>query len=162
MRRGSLIAMWGSAGVLAMMLLAPLQPLRAQAPAVDKYDRVAQLWYRQRLATSGSARGQEIYYMSCQICHNEYTIATAPTNHAPSLKDLFKAGSSVTDEDVMAKVRSGGLRMPAYPESLLTDADLKDLVSYLREKCGTFPTTHGGGGCYDEHNPPPNPRYRAQ
>jgi mono/diheme cytochrome c family protein len=130
-------------------------------PTIDEYDRVAQLWYRQRVAKSGPARGQEIYYMSCWMCHNEYTIAADPKNHAPSLKDLFKT-NAVTDQAVIAKIRAGGSRMPAYPPTLLTDDDLRDLVAYLREKCGTFPTDAGGGGCFDERNPPANPRYKAR
>ncbi|OFW15262.1 MAG: hypothetical protein A3F69_02880 [Acidobacteria bacterium RIFCSPLOWO2_12_FULL_66_10] len=130
-------------------------------PVLDPYDRLSQVWYRQRVATSGVGRGQEIYYMSCWMCHNEYTIA-ADKDHAPSLKDLFKAPTPATDEAVVAKIRGGGLRMPAYPASVVTDTDLKDLLSYLRAKCGTFPTgAEGGGGCYDENNPPPNPMYKG-
>jgi virginiamycin B lyase len=130
-------------------------------PEIDEYDRVAQLWYRQRLARSGPARGQEIYYMSCWMCHNEYTIAADPKNHAPSLKDLFTS-AAVTDQAVMAKIRAGGPRMPAYAPGLLSDRDLRDLVAYLRDTCGTIPTDAGGGGCFDERNPPPNPRYKAK
>jgi len=132
-----------------------------RAPVIDPYDRIAQLWYRQRVAKSGVGRGQEIYYMSCWVCHNEYTIA-ADKAHAPSLKDLFKP-EGVTDEIVTAKIRGGGSRMPAYPASVLTDQDIKDLLAYMRAKCGTFPTgPKGGGGCYDENNPPANPLYRGQ
>ena len=128
-------------------------------PVLDPYDRLSQVWYRQRVATSGPGRGQEIYYMSCWICHNEYTIA-ADKEHAPSLKDLLKSDTGVTDEVVIAKVRGGGLRMPAYPASVTTDQDLQDLLGYLRAKCGTFPTgPKGGGGCYDENDPPANPLY---
>lgn len=130
-------------------------------PVLDPYDRLSQLWYRKRVADSGPGRGQEIYYMSCWMCHNEYTIA-ADKDHAPSLKDLFKGGMAATDEQVIAKIRGGGLRMPAYPASVITDQDLKDLLSYMRAKCGTFPTgSKGGGGCYDENNPPVNPMYKG-
>ena len=134
----------------------------ARAPVIDPYDRLAQLWYRQRVAKSGVGRGQEIYYMSCWMCHNEYTIA-ADKAHAPSLKDLFKPENGVSDEAVTAKIRGGGLRMPAYPASVLTDQDIRDLLAYMRAKCGTFPTgPKGGGGCYDENNPPANPLYKGQ
>ena len=104
------------------------QAAPAAAPQVDEYDRVAQLWYRQRIAKSGAERGREIAYMSCWMCHNEYTIAADPKNHAPSLKDLFK-NPAVTDQIVMAKIRAGGARMPAYPPTLLTDQDLRDVVA---------------------------------
>lgn len=185
MRRIFLNAVLGFAVVLVSGFLPPSQAVRAQQtvdpegreqrparkaapavdvnrpPVIDPYDRLAVLWYRQRVAKSGIGRGQEIYYMSCWMCHNEYTIA-ADKAPAPSLKDLFKPENGVTDEAVTAKIRGGGLRMPAYPASVLTDQDIKDLLAYMRTKCGTFPTgPKGGGGCYDENNPPANPLYRG-
>jgi hypothetical protein len=39
--------------------------------------------------------------------------------------------------------------MASY-KSTLDDADLNDLVSYLKDQC-----------CWDSNSPPPNPRYRA-
>jgi hypothetical protein len=130
---------------------------------LDPYDRVSQLWYFQRLASTGSQRGQEIYYMRCWICHNEYTVIAEP-GAAPSLRNLFKkekliTGQPVNDETVTAFIRAGTRRMPAYSPQYFKDEDLKDLLAYMREKCGTFPT---GGGCFDEHNPPANPMYKAK
>jgi hypothetical protein len=72
---------------------------------------------------------------------------------APTLRGLFKrpkliSGQAVTEETVKAKIRGPVVgRMPAYGP-VLNDKDLDDLVSYLRDKC-----------CWDEMNPPPNPRY---
>ena len=135
----------------------------AQPQPLDPYDRVSQLWYFQRLASSGWQRGQEIYYMRCWICHNEYTVIAEP-GAAPSLRDLYKRprlmnGQPVNDQTVAAFVRAGTGRMPSYSPQYFKDADLADLVVYLREKCGTFKT---GGGCFDEHNPPANPAYKAK
>jgi len=141
-------------------------PSAVQPLPVDEYDRNAQMWAMQRVGKSGSPRGQEIYWMRCWICHNEYTIGSeaSPKDGAPSLRDLFKRatlqnGQPVNDQTIAAQIRRGGFRMPAYTTANLTDTDMADLLAYLREKCGTFPT---GGGCYDEHNPPPNPRYLAK
>ena len=132
-------------------------PAASAPPQVDEFDRVAMLWYRQRLAKSGTARGEEIFFMSCWICHNEYTIATTKV-HAPSLKDLFaSSGQDISDDALMGIVRRGGLRMPAYPQRLLSDQDLRDLVAFLRARCAT-----SKGSCFDETNPPANPRYKAQ
>lgn len=125
-------------------------------PPVDEFDRVAMLWYRQRLAKSGAARGEEIFFMTCWICHNEYTIATTKI-HAPSLKDLFASGRDISDDAIMGTIRRGGLRMPAYSPRLLSDQDLRDLVAFLRARCAT-----SKGSCFDETNPPANPRYKAQ
>ena len=100
--------------------------------------------------------------MRCWMCHNEYTIA-ADRFAAPTLRDLYQrptlaSGQPVTDQTVAAHIRNGSAGMPAYTSAVISGADMSDLLVYLREKCGTFPT---GGGCFDEHNPPPNPRYRA-
>jgi len=101
--------------------------------------------------------------MRCWICHNEYTVIAEP-GAAPSLRDLYKRpklmnGQPVNDQTVTAFVRAGTGRMPSYSPQYFKDADLADLVVYLREKCGTFKT---GGGCFDEHNPPANPMYKAK
>ena len=158
-----------NAHAFAQQSPAPTQPSRttpAQSLPVDEFDRNAQLWAMQRVGKSSLERGQEIYYMRCWFCHNEYTIAAelSPAVAAPSLRDLFKRptlrnGRPVTDESVAAQIRSGGLQMPAYAPANLSDKDLADVLAYLKEKCGTF---QRGGGCFDEHNPPLNPRYRAQ
>ena len=148
--------------VLSQETPVPAEPLRA-LPAVDEFDRNARLWAMQRLGYErGWQRGQEIYYMRCWMCHNEYTIA-ADTHSAPSLRDLYgrealASGEPVTDRAVAAHIRRGSSGMPAYTRQVMNDGDMSDLLLYLREKCGTFPT---GGGCFDEHNPPPNPLYRV-
>lgn len=129
-------------------------PPPAGTEEVDRYDRSALLYATRRTgATTGWQRGQEIYYMRCWMCHNEYTMAGDPAP-APSLRDVFERRN---EEFVRAQIRNGSSRMPTYTVKNLPDADLDDLVTYLREKCGTFKT---GGGCFDEHNPPPNPLYR--
>jgi hypothetical protein len=122
---------------------------------LDEYQRSGQIFYMKLMGKSGAERGQHIYYLKCWICHNEYTIASDPKGHAPTLKDLYKrpkllSGAPVNDETVTAKIRGGGPGMPSYQYGL-NDQDLKDLVTYLREKC-----------CWDADNPPANPRYKGQ
>lgn len=131
----------------------PASPATTETPApqpstIDDEDRVAGLWYFQRVSKSGWQRGMEIYYMRCYMCHNKYTIAAEGRTAAPTLRDLYKRR---TEEDVVAQIRNGSARMPAYSPVYMSDADLADLLAYLRDKC-----------CVDENNPPPNPRYRAQ
>ena len=118
---------------------------------VDKYDRNATLWAHERSGfKSGWQRGREVYFMNCWMCHSEYVIAGdwAPV---PTLRDVTKR---LTDAQITTYIQNGAGRMPAFKQ--LTDADIKDLLALFHEKCGTFPT---GGGCFDEHNPPPNPLY---
>ena len=104
-------------------------------------------------AEKGPLRGEEIYYFKCWICHNSYTIKVG-TGAVP-LKDLFKrptlatTGQPVNDQTVTEKIKNGSPRMPAYRYTL-SDADIADLLSYLRdEKC-----------CFEGLEPPKNPAYR--
>lgn len=118
----------------------------------DPEQRSADVLYMQRMGKSGVDRGQEIYYTKCWICHNDYTRKVDP-KAAPTLKGLFQraklmSGKPVNEENVMAQIREGSANMPSY-KSGLNDKDLADLMAYLKEKC-----------CWDEQNPPVNPRYR--
>ena len=123
--------------------------------SLDEYQRSGQILYHKLMGKSGWQRGQHIYYLKWWICHNDNTIRAEPQGAAPTLKGLYKrprliTGEPVNDETVAAKIRDGGPRMPAYRHGL-SDEDVADLVEYLRERC-----------CWDEHNPPRNPRYRYQ
>jgi cytochrome c553 len=85
----------------------------------------------------------------CWFCHNEFT------KHIPKLTGLYQhpallSGQPVNDDTVKDKIRNGGPAMAAYKYTL-SDADLDDLVSYLREKC-----------CWNSDSPPSNPRYLAR
>ena len=128
---------------------------RVGAPG-QEYDRQTLLVVSSRAgATSGALRGEEIFYMRCWICHSEYVIV-ADHFPAPSLRNLYER---YDDEAVRTILRSGSFGMPTYGPQDLTDADVDDLLSFLRQNCG-IPET--GGGCFDEHNPPPNPFYRYE
>ena len=132
-------------------------PAESKEISIDEFDRTAQMWYYQRMAKHGWERGQEIYYMKCWMCHNDYTrkAETNPAAAAPTLRDLYKrpklmSGQPVNDQTVTAQIRAGSARMPSYG-AVLNEKDLSDLVTYLREKC-----------CWDEMNPPANPRYHPK
>lgn len=116
-------------------------------------ERSVKIYNFKTTAESGPLRGEEIYYYKCWICHNQYTIK-AGTGALP-LKDLFKRGRIVstgkpaTDENVAEKIKNGSDRMPSY-RYVLSDKDLEDLISYLRDdKC-----------CFEGQEPPRNPAYR--
>ena len=122
-----------------------------QTPVNDNYQRSAHLDTYTILADSGPARGENIYFYKCWMCHNPYT-----KDGGPSLKDLYQrdtlsSGDSVSDDTVTAKIKEGGAGMPAFSTSL-SDADIKDLVAYFRSgKC-----------CFDGTDAPANPLYKAQ
>jgi mono/diheme cytochrome c family protein len=121
----------------------------ANAAARDPYQRSLQVYEFRKAAASGPDRGQEIFYYKCWFCHNEFT------KDIPKLTGLYQhaaliSGEPVNDDTVKAKIRNGGPGMAAYRDAL-SEADLIDLVSYLREKC-----------CWNSDSPPPNPHYRAR
>jgi cytochrome c len=68
----------------------------------------------------------------CTVCHNA---ETPETKVGPSLKGLFqrkklKDGKAVSDENVLAKINSGGGGMPSFANTL--SAEEKDnLLAYL-------------------------------
>ena len=117
-------------------------------PAKDYNQRSLEIYEFRKAAKSGPDRGEEIYYYKCWYCHNEYT------KGAPQLKGIYShpkliSGQPVNDDTIKDKIRSGGPAMPAYKHAL-SEEDLTDLVSYIREKC-----------CWNSESPPANPRYRA-
>jgi mono/diheme cytochrome c family protein len=119
------------------------------APARDNYQRSLQTYEFKKAAVSGPERGREIFYYKCWFCHNEFT------KNAPQLSGLFQretllSGLPVNDDTVKDRIRNGGAGMAAYKYTL-SEADLDDLVSFVRDKC-----------CWDSDAPPANPSYRER
>jgi mono/diheme cytochrome c family protein len=117
--------------------------------AKDYYQRSLETYEFRKAAQSGPERGREIFYYKCWFCHNEFT------KSAPQLTGLYQRGTllsglPVNDDTVKDRIRNGGASMAAYKYTL-SEADLNDLVSFVREKC-----------CWNSDAPPPNPRYQAR
>jgi hypothetical protein len=135
---------------MALALVLGSGPTRAQdAPAKDYLQRSLEIYEFRKSANSGADRGKEIFYYKCWFCHNEFT------KDIPKLEGLYThqamlSGMPVNDANVKDKLRNGGPGMPSYRYAL-SDADLNDLVSFIREKC-----------CWNSDSPPPNPRYKAK
>jgi mono/diheme cytochrome c family protein len=118
-------------------------------PEKDYYQRSLETYEFKKAAQSGAERGREIFYYKCWFCHNEFT------RNAPQLTGLYQRGTllsglPVTDENVKNRIRNGGENMAAYKYTL-SDADIDDLVSFVRDKC-----------CWNSDAPPVNPRYQAR
>ncbi len=136
---------------------APAAQQQAAAPAVpppsepamrDPYQRSLAIYEFKKAAQSGPDRGREIFYYKCWFCHNEFA------KGAPPLKGVFQrdkllSGRPTTEDGIKDEIRNGGAGMAAYKYTL-NDADLNDLVGYLKDQC-----------CWDSNSPPPNPRYRG-
>jgi len=135
-------------------------PVHAQAPGgqppdksrpieKDYYQRSLDTYEFKKAATSGPERGREIFYYKCWFCHNEFT------KNAPQLTGLYQRGTllsglPVNTDTVKDRIRNGGEGMAAYKYTL-SEADLDDLVSFVREAC-----------CWNSDAPPLNPAYKPQ
>ena len=143
----AVIAAMGVAGSVAAQQAAP--DAKTGSAVHDPYSRALQTYQFKKAATSGPERGREIFYYKCWFCHNEYT------KNAPQLTGLFKretllSGLPVNTDTVKDRIRNGGEGMAAYKYTL-SEADLDDLVSFVREEC-----------CWNSDAPPLNPVYQPQ
>ena len=153
-----LLAWRGGLSTVAAQEGSAPQPATAAVAApqpIDEFERAALVWTYSRAGKTGAERGQEIFYTRCWTCHSEYARASDPTP-VPSLIDIFERRSV---EEVTLRIRRGATRMPAYTTATLSESDLADLLAHMRQKCGK---SQKGAGCFDAHNPPKNPRFRAQ
>jgi mono/diheme cytochrome c family protein len=115
----------------------------------DPYLRALKIYEFKKGAESGAERGREIFYYKCWFCHNEY----AGPQSAPNLATVFErkqllSGRPATEDGIKDEIKNGGAGMAAYGYTL-SDADLNDLVAYLKNGC-----------CWDSYRTPPNPLYR--
>jgi streptogramin lyase len=118
---------------------------------VDDLQRTYQIDRYNELAKSGPVRGETLYFYKCWACHNALAQDTGPHLKGIFGRPRLMSGEPITEETVVAKIKNGGPRMPGFEHSL-TDADMADLISYLRsETC-----------CYEALEPPANPEYRAE
>jgi virginiamycin B lyase len=117
----------------------------------DTYQRSAEIFEMKTSATDGPRRGEEIYYVKCWFCHNPLAQSGGPSLEGLFTRRTLGSGAPVTDATVIEKIRGGGPAMPAY-RHILTDTDLADLVSYLKD----------ASCCFDGTEPPANPRYAAR
>jgi mono/diheme cytochrome c family protein len=142
----AVIAAMGLAGAAAQQAT---PDTKSGAAMRDPYSRALQTYQFKKAAASGPERGREIFYYKCWFCHNEYT------KHAPQLTGLFKretllSGLPVNTDTVKDRIRNGGEGMAAYKYTL-SEADIDDLVSFVREEC-----------CWNSDAPPLNPAYKPQ
>jgi len=120
----------------------------AGGPPMDDLQKADRIYQFRKAAASGPERGREIFYYKCWFCHNEFT------KDVPKLTGLFQhptllSGAPVNDETVKNQIRNGSADMAAYKYTL-SEADIDDLVSFLRQEC-----------CWNSDAPPANPAYRA-
>ena len=149
LRAGALMTMVCLLSTVAIAQQTAPQGAASKPFPKDYYQRSLETYEFRKAAQSGPERGREIFYYKCWFCHNEFT------KNAPQLTGLYQRGTllsgmPVNDDNVKDRIRNGGAGMAAYKYTL-SEADLNDLVSFVREKC-----------CWDSDAPPLNPRYGAR
>lgn len=78
------------------------------------------------------APGADLYKAKCAMCHGADGLAATPMGKTMKVLS-FKDPSMVkaTDAQFIASTTNGKGKMPAY-KGKLTDAQIKDLISYIR------------------------------
>ena len=120
-----------------------------EPPLTDNYQRSLEIFEFKRGAASGAERGKEIYYYKCWFCHNDLA------EGAPKLVGVYQrnqlvTGRPATDEGIKEQIREGSPGMASYKYTL-SEKDIDDLVTFIREAC-----------CWNDTEPPLNPRYVAK
>ena len=81
---------------------------------------------------SAQAKGQDTFKAKCAMCHGADGSGSTPMGKSMGLKDMGSpAIQSMSDADLTAAITNGKGKMPAY-KGKLTDAQISDLVSYIR------------------------------
>ncbi len=127
----------------------PTAQAEGDAAPTDHYQRSIEIYEFKRGAASGVERGKEIFYYKCWFCHNDLA------EGAPKLVGVYQRGTLVTgrpatDEGIKEQIREGSPGMASYKYTL-SETDINDLVTFIREAC-----------CWKDDEPPLNPRYIAK
>jgi cytochrome c6 len=81
---------------------------------------------------SAQAKGQDTFKAKCAMCHGADGAGATPMGKSMGLKDLGSSAiQGMSDADLTAAITNGKGKMPAY-KGKLTDAQINDLVAYIR------------------------------
>jgi mono/diheme cytochrome c family protein len=82
--------------------------------------------------TLAIAQAAEVYQAKCQTCHGATGVPTAEVEKYVGVRPVTDpAVKSMSEEKMIAITRNGLGKMPAF-KGTLTDAQIKDAVSYFR------------------------------
>jgi mono/diheme cytochrome c family protein len=103
------------------------------------------LWFGSSdLSAGNAAHGQSIYDQLCWRCHGRSGKSDGPVSDAmnPRPRDLTDRAymSTVSDEQLLTVIKHGGPSVGKSPammafKDVLSDADIRALVAYLRTLC---------------------------
>src|SRR6478672_8901187 len=129
------IALAGFASAALAQQQAREQPARGQPaePTKDYDQRALEIYEFRKAAHSGPARGEEIYFYKCWMCHNELAQGGAPKLVGLFQRPTLVTGEAVNDDNVKRQILNGSANMPAYGH-VFNEADIADLMSWLRDE----------------------------
>ncbi|MFF4792363.1 cytochrome bc1 complex diheme cytochrome c subunit [Streptomyces sp. NPDC001276] len=86
-----------------------------------------------------AAKGGELFRTNCAQCHN-FTGKGGALTHGKYAPDL----TGVSNKHIYEAMQTGPQNMPAFPDTLLTEKNKKDVIAYLDAVNGDETTTPGG------------------
>ena len=79
--------------------------------------------------------GEAVYKAKCVSCHGADGVGATPAGKATKARDFCSDEvKKETDEEWTTAIVKGKNKMPAYDKKL-TDAEVKDVVAYIRGLC---------------------------
>jgi mono/diheme cytochrome c family protein len=79
--------------------------------------------------------GEKVYKAKCAMCHGPDGAGTTPAGKATKARDFCSDEvKKETDEEWTQIIVKGKNKMPGYDKKL-TDAEIKDVVGYIRTLC---------------------------
>jgi mono/diheme cytochrome c family protein len=122
-------------GAEAALRPAPVAPLAAaaQTPAMPLAPAVVAA-APSPAPGADPAAGQRVFNSLCTGCHPGANAGAGPALHGPSFSQR-----NPDDAAIVALVRTGRGGMPAFTVGLLSDADLTNMVAYLRTLSSSAP-----------------------
>jgi mono/diheme cytochrome c family protein len=82
-------------------------------------------------ATGDPTAGKAAFLKTCFGCHPDGNAGIGPALHGPAFSSRYPDNTAIA-----AVVRGGHGRMPAFSSSLLSDADLENVIAYIRSLPG--------------------------
>ena len=124
-----------AAGVALLLTLAGLiaaacapaaapTPTRAPAVATPTPAPAAATATRPPAPAGDTAAGKAAFDRNCNVCHPAGQQGVGPS--------LVGVGSKMTDDQIRTQVRQGKGAMPAFAAAQISDADLSNLIAYLK------------------------------
>ena len=81
------------------------------------------------------AAGEQVYKAKCASCHGADGVGATPAGKATKVRDFCSDEvKKETDEEWTTIIMKGKNKMPSYDKKL-TDAEVKDVVAYIRGLC---------------------------